>query len=138
MPAGEGGTPTTNAGRSRKRGSSTNGNGTQTTSPGVKAASVAIESLAIRSAGPFAERIKIADKGIARAASTAEDHAIALYFPDDRITRPEPECETHGARDRRLYLRSDASEDHAKIVRNILTGSKSYTRIGISTYSAGL
>ena len=115
---------TTNAGRSRKRGASTKGNGTQTISPAANIWSAIVERLAIGVARPFGKGRKIIDERISGRLRPRHHNLITVNIPHHIIPWLKPECQAHSARNSGLRLGSDSSEDHGEKVRDFLTESK--------------
>lgn len=114
-------TLTTTAGRSRKRGTSTNGKGTQTTSPARNCASVMIERLAISFACPFGKAAEIPHKRVGLCVGAGHDDMITIDFPHHLVTWLQAKRAAYRTRNRGLRLRSDFTEDHDRNVRIILT-----------------
>lgn len=131
-------TLTTTAGRSRKRGTSTNGKGTQTTSPARNCASVMIERLAISLACPFGKAAEIPHKRVSLGVCAGHDDMITIDFPHHLVTWLQAKRAAYRTRNGGLRLRSDFTEDHDRNVRIILTsGNDQSHRLPSGIYCVG-
>ena len=133
---GAGGAPITRAGRSRSRGASTNGIGTQTIEPAAIELSAAIESLAVSLARPFVEIVEVADKRITSRFGAGDNHVIAFDFPRDVVTGLQSQRNSHCPWDRSLCFCRDSTKDHVANVREFLTIRKTFTLASASVRKA--
>jgi hypothetical protein len=83
-----------------------------------------VERLAISVAGPFVERVKIANKRIGSFLSAAHHYLMAVDFPYHIVTWLQPKRKPNSTRNGGLGLRRDSAEDHVGKVRDFLTFGK--------------
>ena len=96
---------TTNAGRSRRRGASTKGKGTQMMSPALKI----VECRAVRVACPFGKGREVIDKRISSRPRPRHDNLFAVNIPNHIVARLKPKRKANGTGNSRLRFRGDSS-----------------------------